>query len=197
MNMFMRVATLLVVATALCSCGSDVKESTNTSGVIDYYAIGDAATMSSPWGDGSASHRPAEAVKFTPTSYPFTIRSVTIYAKNNTGYPQLFNLYGYSDLTQETDLFAPVLQAIPETGTSYTAKTVSVPETTIAAGSFYIAVEWLTKPLDSVSGANSFYILTDGLLNYPQRSFMRFGDTWTDLGSMTNVTAGDFGIVVN
>lgn len=199
MNIFMSVATLVLVTTALCSCGNDAApQSTTASGVIDYYQIDHPATMSSPWGDGSSSHRPAEAVRFTPASYPFTIRSVTVYAKNNTGYPQSFNLYGYSDLEQESDLFAPVLnQTLPDTGSSYIAKTVSVPETTVSAGNFYIAVEWVAKPLSSESGANSFYILTDGQLDYPQANFIRFGNTWTSLASMTNVTAGDLGIVVN
>lgn len=191
------VMSLMIVG-CLCACGDSATFTGSTiGGTIGYYTTGQLATMSSPWGDGSSSHRPAMAVKFTPDSYPVNISSVTIYAKNNTGTDQNFNLYGYNNLSTEANIFNPMLnQIIPVTGSSYTAKTVNIPATTISGGSFYIVVEWVTKPLASLSGANSFFVITDSRLDYPDRNFMRFGDTWTSFESMTNVTAGDVGIVV-
>jgi len=119
--------------------------------------------------------------------------------KNNTGVDQSFNLYAYSDLTSESSLFAPLLnQVIPDTGTSYIAKTIKIPGTLISSGSFYIAVEWVTKPLDSLSGANSFFMLTDANPDYADRNFVRYDSTWYSYASMRNTGGrGDLGIVVN
>jgi hypothetical protein len=190
----------LIVATALTACGGGTSSDSNINGgIIGQYTVGQLATLSSPWGDGSAAHHPAEAVKFTPSSYPVTITSVTIYAKNNTGTDQLFNLYGYSDLASETGLFGPLTnQIIPDTGTSFIAKTVNIPRTTITSGDFYVAVEWVTKPLFSVLGTNSFFIITDNRLDFPASNFMRFsGTTWNSFASLRNNSAGDLGIIVN
>lgn len=191
-------AISLMIATGLCACGGGTSNSNTNNGTIGYYTIGQLATMSSPWGDGSSSHRPAMAVKFTPDSYPVNIISVTIYAKNSTGTDQFFNLHGYSDLSTEANIFNSVAnQSIPVTGSTHVVKTINVPATTISGGSFYIAIEWVTKPLSSLSGTNSFYLITDSQLDYPNRNFMRFGSTWTSFESMINVTAGDVGILVN
>ena len=168
------------------------------SGTISYFTAGQNGTNVSPWGDGSLSQRPAMAVKFTPASYPVTITSVTIYAKNNTGSDQMFNLYGFSELSTETAIFSPVQnQSIPDTGTSNLKKSISIPATTISSGSFYIAVEWVTRPLTSSSGANAFFLCTDSHLDYATTSFIRFvGTTWSSLES-TSATTGDLGILVN
>jgi hypothetical protein len=138
------------------------------------------------------------AVEFTPLSYPVTITSVTIYAVNNTGSDQYFNIYGYSDLLSETQIFDAVLHnSIPATDTSPQAITVNIPATTINSGSFYIAVGWVTKPLSSVSGANSFFLHTDSHMDYPNTSyFSTSSSTWSTLESISS-TAGDLGIVIN
>jgi hypothetical protein len=147
---------------------------------------------------GRSSDRPAMAVKFTPASYPLTIKSVTIYAINHTGTEQMFNLYGFSELSTETNIFSSVLdQSIPDTGSSsYYEKTIDIPETTISSGSFYIAVEWVTKPLSAVSGTNSFFLCTDSKLDYINTNFMRFESSWENYESI-NATGGDIGILVN
>ena len=138
------------------------------------------------------------AIKFSPLSYPVTITSVTIYAVNNTGSNQYFNIYGYSDLLAETQIFNAVLNnSIPDTGTSPLAITINIPATTITSGSFYIAVGWVTKPLASVSGANtSFYtqivtwiFLIQAILVHQAQP----GRHWKSVSS----TAGDLGLVVN
>lgn len=194
----LRVFSSLILATALTACGGGTSSDSNVSGIIGQYTVGQLSTLSSPWGDGSAAHQPAVAANFTPSSYPVTIKSVTIYAQNNTGTDQMFNLYGYSDLASGTELFGHLTnQIIPVTGTSYIAKTVNIPPTTITNGNFYIAVEWVTKPLSSVFGANSFYVITDNHLDYPTSNFMRFSATpWNSFASLRNTTAGDLGIVV-
>jgi len=76
------------------------------------------------------------------------------------------------------------------------AKNIKIPDTLISSGSFYVAVEWVTKPLDSLSGANSFFMLTDANMDYPDRNFIRYGSTWSSYPSR-NPGHGDFGIVVN
>jgi hypothetical protein len=199
-----RGVAILLAATALCSCGRGTESAGGSAATgIDYYIVGQSGTMTSPWGDGSSSHQPAVAVKFTPASYPVTIKSVTIYANNSTGSSQLFNVYGYPDLAAPTQSLQPLLfptvlnQSLPDKGSSYIAKTVAVPETTITTGSFYIAVEWGTKPLNSASGANSFFILSDSRIDYPRTNFIRFGTTWSAIESTPGVTSGDLGIVVN
>lgn len=192
------VVVLLIVAAGLCSCGGGSSSSLSYFGTISYYSIAENGTTTSPWGDGSASQRPAMAVKFTPDHYPMTLTSVTIYPANNTGTAQMFNLYGFSDLSTETQIFSPVLnQSIPDTGTLRAGKTVNVPPTTIISGSFYIAVEWVTKPLTSASGANTFFLRTDSHLDYINTNYVRFsGTTWSSLESK-NTTAGDLGIFAN
>jgi hypothetical protein len=196
----MRVVFCLMVATGLCACGGGGEEGRpiSKSGTIGYYSVGQAGGSSSPWGDGSSSHRPAMTVKFTPTFYPVTIKSVTIYARNNTGSDQMFNLYGFSELSTETDIFSPVLnQSIPDTGASCFGKTINMDATAISSGSFYMAVEWVTKPLSSDSGANSFFLCTDGHLDYTNTSFFRFtGTAWSSIESIS-ATSGDLGILVN
>ena len=156
-----------------CNKGGGSNDTSN-SGTIGYYTVGESGTHSSPWGDGSSSQQPAMAVKFTPSSYPLTIKSVTIYAINNTGADQMFNVYGFSDLFTETDIFTPVLnQSIPDTGSSSAyEETINIPATTISSGSFYIAVEWVTKPLSADSGANSFFLCTDSHLDYLNTNFI-------------------------
>lgn len=196
MKCIARIVMCLMVTAGICACGggdgaSDVR-------TLGYYTAGQNGTNVSPWGDGSSSANPAMAVKFTPAAYPLTVRSVTIYATNNTGSPQQFNLYGYSDLAAETPLFSPVPnQSLPYTGTSKTAVTVNIPDTVITSGSFYIAVEWVTKPLSSASGTNAFFLCTDSAPDYPGTSFIRFsGTSWESLES-ASATAGDLGIVVH
>ena len=180
-----------------CNNGGGSNDTSN-SGTIGYYTVGESGTHSSPWGDGSLSDRPAMAVKFTPSSYPLTIKSVTIYAINNTGVDQMFNVYGFSDLSTETDIFTPVLnQSIPDTGSSSAYEmTINIPATTISSGSFYIAVEWVTKPLSADSGANSFFLCTDSHLDYLNTNFIRFESTWDTYESIS-ATGGDIGILVN
>jgi len=199
MNMgILKVFICLTVAAGLCACGGGGNSNTSNNGTINKFTVGQNGINSSPWGDGSSSQRPAMAVKFTPASYPVTITSVTIYAKNNTGADQLFNLYGFSDLSTEAVIFTPALnQSIADTGTSNLGKTISIPATTISSGSFYIAVEWVTKPLSATSGANAFFLCTDGHLDYANTSFVRYsGTTWSSLESI-NTTSGDLGILVN
>jgi hypothetical protein len=199
--MKMRIAwavVCLIVMIGFYACGGGGSSNTPNSGTIRYYTVGESGTNSSPWGDASSSQRPAMAVKFTPTSYPLTITSITIYPRNNTGFDQMFNLYGFSELSTETEIFSSVQnQIIPDTGTSYIGKTINIPATTISSGSFYIAVEWVTKPLASASGTNSFFIRTDSHLDYTNTSYCRFtGTTWSSLESIS-ATAGDLGIFVN
>lgn len=196
---FARVVVFFLVATGLCACGEGGEVAgSRPSGSIRYYAVGQNGADSSPWGDGSAFQRPAMAVKFTPRSYPVTITSVTIYATNNTGSDQAFNLHGFNNLSTEARIFDPVMnQSLPVTGTSSTARTVNIPATTISSGSFYVAVEWVTKPLTSVSGANSFFLRTDSQLDLANTNFIRYsGTTWSTLESK-NAAAGDLGIFVN
>ncbi len=172
---------------------------TSISGTISYYTVGENGTRSSPWGDGSLTHRPAMAVKFTPTSYPITITSVDIYAVNNTDSDMLFNLYGFSEnLSVETEIFTPVRnQIISKNHTSCSKTTITIPATTISSGSFNIAVEWVTKPLSLVSGANSFFLCRDRTLKYRNRSFFRFsGTTWLNVENVSTAN-GDLGILVN
>ena len=167
--------------------------------VLGYYTVGENGISCSPWGDGSSNHRPAMAVKFTPPSYPITITSVTIYAKNNTGVSQAFNLYGFSDdLSAETEIFSSVQnQSIPNTGSLCLPTTISIPAMAISSGTFNIAVEWVTKPLASLSGSNSFFLCTDSTLNYTNTSFFRYtGSTWVPLESVS-VGGGDLGILIN
>lgn len=185
---------MIIMGLLACSKSND----TTSLSTMGYYTIGENGTYASPWGDGSASHRPAMAVKFTPSSYPVTIKSVTVYAINNTGSDLLFNVYGFSDLSAETDIFTPVTdQSIPDTGTSaYYEKTIDIPDTAISSGSFYIAVEWVTKPLGAVSGTNSFFLCTDSSLDYLNTNFIRFTSTWETYESVT-ATGGDIGIIVN
>jgi hypothetical protein len=180
-----------------CNKGGGSNDTSN-SGTIGYYTVGESGTHSSPWGDGSSSQQPAMAVKFTPSSYPLTIKSVTIYAINNTGADQMFNVYGFSDLSTETDIFTPVLnQSIPDTGSSSAyEETINIPATTISSGSFYIAVEWVTKPLSADSGTNSFFLCTDSHLDYLNTNFIRFESTWETYESIS-ATGGDIGILVN
>lgn len=180
-----------------CNKGGGSNDTSN-SGTIGYYTVGESGTHSSPWGDGFSSQQPAMAVKFTPSSYPLTIKSVTIYAINNTGADQMFNVYGLSDLFTETDIFTPVLnQSIPDTGSSSAyEETINIPATTISSGSFYIAVEWVTKPLSADSGANSFFLCTDSHLDYLNTNFIRFESTWETYESIS-ATGGDIGILVN
>jgi len=196
MKCIARIVMCLMVASGIGACGGG--DSASDVRTLGYYTAGQSGTSVSPWGDGSSSANPAMAVKFTPAAYPLTARSVTLYATNNTGSAQQFNLYGYSDLAAETPLFSPVLnQSVPYTGTSKTAVTVTISDTAITSGSFYIAVEWVTKPLSSVSGANAFFLCTDSTLDYPSTGFIRFsGTTWASLES-TSAIAGDPGIVVH
>jgi hypothetical protein len=198
MNMcIVRVVICLTIAVGLCACGGEGNSNTSNNGTINKFTINQNGINSSPWGDGSLSQRPAMAVKFTPASYPVTITSVTIYAKNNTGADQLFNLYGFSELSTEAVIFTPVQnQSIPDTGTSNWGKTISIPATIISSGSFYIAVEWVTKPLATTSGANAFFLCTDNHLDYANTSFVRYsGTNWSNLESI-NTTSGDLGILV-
>jgi hypothetical protein len=95
---------ILALTSGLCSCGGDGSGNTSNHGAIGYYTVGQSGTNCSPWGDGSSTDQPAMAVKFTPLSYPVTITSVTIYAVNNTGSNQYFNIYGYSDLLAEKQI---------------------------------------------------------------------------------------------
>jgi hypothetical protein len=195
---FLKALLLLSLATGLCACGSGENSSTSSHGTLGLFTAGQTGENSSPWGDGSVSQRPAMAVKFTAASYPVTITSVTIYAVNNTGSEQVFNVHGFSDLSTETEIFPSVQNNIlPDNGTSPQLKTISIPATTISSGSFYIAVEWMTKPLTSVSGANAFFLRTDSHLDFPSASYFRFsGTTWSTVESVS-ATAGDLGIVVN
>lgn len=195
---FANVMLCLLFVFGVCACGGGGNSNVSANGTISHIAVGQNGITTSPWGDGSLSQHPAMAVKFTPTTYPMTITSVTIYPKNNTGTDQKFNLYGFSDLASENQIFSPVLnQSIQDTGTSYTAKTISIPATTITSGSFYIAVEWVTKPLTSASGTNTFLLRTDGHLDFTNTSFVRYtGSIWSSLESV-NAMAGDLGIAVN
>ena len=63
-----RVLICLMVATGLSSCGGGGGDSSSVSnnGTMGYFTVGETGTLSSPWGDGSSSERPAMAVKFTP-----------------------------------------------------------------------------------------------------------------------------------
>jgi len=194
-----RIVLCVVLTTMLSACGGGGDDGdTSNSGTVGYFTVGEDGVRSSPWGSGNAFSRPAMAVKFTPTSYPVTITSVTIYPVNNTGMDQLFNLFGLSDLSAETDLFSPVLgQVIPDTGNSYFAKTIDIPPTTISSGSFYIAVEWVTKPLSAVSGANSFFLRTDSRLDHLDTNFMRSSAIWRSYESVSTKGGGDTGILVN
>jgi hypothetical protein len=188
----------LMVVAGLYACGGSGSNTTPNGGTISYYTVGESGTNSSPWGDGSLSATPAMAVKFTPVTYPLTITSVTIYVLNNTGSDQMFNLNGFSDLPTETEIFSPVQnQSIPNTGTSCLKETVNIPATTISSGSFYIAVEWITKPLSSSSGSNSFFLCTDSHLDYTNTNYWRFTGTTRETSESTSAKSGDFGIVVN
>jgi hypothetical protein len=198
---FAKTAICIMITMALFACSKGGSDNTSGGGTIGSYTVGENGTASSPWGDGSASQHPSTAVKFTPSSYPVTIKSVTIYAVNNTGMDQMFNLYGFSDLSAETDMFSPVLnQSIPDNGSTSCSssyeKTVTIPATTITSGSFYIAMEWVTKPLGSASGTNSFFLCTDSSLDYINTNFMRFETSWETYESLT-ATGGDMGIIVN
>lgn len=198
-TVFLRMAICFMSAIGLCACGGGEGSSTAANGTLGYYAVGESGTRSSPWGDASAVHKPAMAVKFTPSSYPVTITSVTIYAVNNTGADQLFNVYGFDEnLSTETTIFSTVTdQVLLNNGTSCFQKTVNIPATTISSGSFHIAIEWVTKPLTSVSGANAFFLCTDSALNHTNTSFFRYvGNTWVPLESIS-ATGGDLGILVN
>jgi hypothetical protein len=74
--------------------------------------------------------------------------------------------------------------------------TINIPATTISSGSFYIAVEWVTKPLSADSGNNSFFLCTDSHLDYLNTNFIRFESTWETFESIS-ATGGDIGILVN
>ena len=140
----------------------------------------------------------ARALQQDPGPDGISLREA-IYAANNTGADKMFNLYGFSeDLSAETEIFSTVQnRSIPDTGTSCLKKTIDIPATTISSGSFYIAVEWVTKPLSSVSGSNSFFLCTDSHLDYTNTNFIRFtGTTWSSTESIS-ATAGDLGILVN
>lgn len=193
----MRVVACFMLAFGLGACGGG-QGSDASSGTIRNFTVGQNGTFSSPWGDGTASQRPAMAVKITPPSYPVTLTSVTIYPNNNTGSDQGFTVRGFSDLTTETDLFPPVQNlTIPDTGTTYAAKTITIPPTTISSGSVYLVVEWVTKPLASASGTNTFSLRTDNQLDVSNASFIRFsGTTWSSLESVS-ASSGDLGIIAN
>ncbi len=199
------ISVIMVLLISLSSCGGGgggggggnsggATSSVPTNGTISNFTVGQNGTSTSPWGDGTASDQPAMAVQLTAPSYPVTLTSVTIYASNNTGSDQFFNLYGYSDLTTLTQIFSPMMnQAIPNTGTGHFAETIAIPPTTISSGSFYIVVEWVTKPLVAQSGHNAFFLQTDSHMDHPNTSFMRFTTTWEPLESVS-ATAGDLGI---
>ncbi|GFO66899.1 hypothetical protein GMLC_04780 [Geomonas limicola] len=188
----------LLLAFSLNACGGGQNGGSASSGTIRNFSVGQNGTFTSPWGDGSASLQPAMAVKLTPSFYPVTFTSVTIYPSNTTGSDQAFNVRGFSDLSAQTEMFPPVLnQAIPDTGGAYAAKTITIPPTTISSGSFYIAVEWVTKPLASASGSNAFFLRTDSHLDAGNASFVRYaGSTWSSLESIS-AGAGDLGILAN
>ena len=193
-----RIIVYITIMTGLCACGGAGSSNTSNSGTIGSYTVGQDGTVSSPWGDGSSTQRPAMAVKFTPTSYPVTISSVTIYARNNTGSEQKFNLYGFNELSTETELFNHVQnQSLSYAGTSNVVKSINIPATTISSGSFYIAVEWVTKPLTTAAGTNAFFLCTDSRLDYPNTNFIRlFGSTWASVESI-GAPIGDVGIISN
>jgi hypothetical protein len=172
---------------------------TTAAGTIGNYTADENGTKSSPWGDGSSAARPAMAVKFTPSSYPVTIKSVSVYVANNSGSDRTFNLYGFSEnLAAETKIFTPLQnQVVPETGNSCLERHIPIPETTITSGSFHIAVEWNTKPLSASSGNNSFFLCTDSHLDNFSTNFWRFtGTAWTGTEA-TAASSGDFGILAN
>jgi len=189
----------LLALLGFLGCGGGGSSNSSAGGAIGYYTAGESGIVSSPWGDGTLTHRPAMAVKFTPPFYPITITSVTIYTVNETGSDQTFNLYGFGEnLSMETEIFSPVLnQNIANSGISCVRKTVSIPSTTITSESFHIAVEWITKPLTTVSGSNSFFLCTDSTRNYANVNFFRFiGTTWVNSETIS-ATGGDIGISVN
>ena len=196
----MRGIVVLAVAFAVPACGSVNNDERVSTGNISYYTASDNTDTHnsgmSPLGDGSASHRPAAAVKFTLEFYPLTIKSVDIYLMNDTGSDQMFNIRGITgDLLSEIDLFNPVLNQTIEQTSICTKKTIVIPETVISTGSFYIAVQWITKPLISDIGNNSFRLCADSQNDHPNTNFVRI-NTWDTLEFVSN-RIGDLAISVN
>ncbi len=133
----------------------------------------------SPWMNAATDHAEI-AVRFTPTSYPATLKTVRVRISNVVaGKDVPFDLRGYADggaAPSDTELFTvspkPVAKDQLEDWLD-----VTVPDTLISSGSFWIGVTWDPAPLASNQGADSFFLRPDATLDAPDDHMVR-GDTW-------------------
>jgi hypothetical protein len=193
MNKYIRLSIILLFFLGIFFSGCTTKS--DTSYTLSYNN-GVMAGGTSPWGDGSDSHKPKLAVRFTPTSYPSTLEQVDIYLLNQSGQDQILDIHGYMDKNgipeESSSLFDVTGQTVKQTSEAGAWGNYEVPKTQITDDSFWIVIEWGTKPLKSEQGKNSFYIGFDNPLDYNDRNLrMATSDIgWVSFPSVS-ATMGD------
>ncbi len=187
---FFLIVVLLITSFFLSSCIDNSDDSPTNDVLTDtliYYDETQNTSWGNPWGDGTESHLPMLAVKFTPTSYPATLTKVEFFVVNATGSSKLFDLHGFSDgidgdPDETSEIFTSITeQTVPATSSGEWV-TVTLQNTIINSGSFWIAMEWKTKPLEAQSGQNSYYVGYDGSKEYQSRLRFLFTNdySWGD-----------------
>jgi hypothetical protein len=133
----------------------------------------------SPWVNAATDHSEI-AVRFTPSSYPATLKTVRLRIANTVaGTDVPFDLRGYADggtAPSDTVLFTVSPKPVAKDQLDDWLD-VAVPDTEISSGSFWIGVQWDPAPVASNQGADSFFLRPDVALDAPDDHVVR-GDSW-------------------
>jgi len=193
---FKIICCLIFFSILITGCATEKDTSTILSNNNGVFAGG-----TSPWGDGTDSHTPKLAVKFTPSSSLSSLEQVDIYLLNQSGQDQKLDIHGYKDkdgIPDESSSLLDVLgQTVKQTSEAGAWGNYKVPKTAITDDSFWIVIEWETKPLKSEQGKNSFFIGFDNPLDnndrnlrmaYSEKGWVNFPSVSENMGdAMVNV----------
>lgn len=148
----------------------------------------------SPWGNQSEIHQPKVGVVFDATKQFGTLDKIRVYLKNKSDKTQTFNLYVYrhnKDASIHDVLITKALNQKVKHNFNFVPITIDVPNVLINDETFFVVIEWNTKPDKSQKGNNSFKIATDGNLNYEGNFMCWINNEWKNSSELKK-RQGDF-----
>ncbi|MBK8996209.1 MAG: hypothetical protein IPM35_10755 [Myxococcales bacterium] len=159
------------------SAGSDAGKTTET---LAHHDGQPPVAAFSPWMQ-SATDRAEVAIRFTPPSYPTTLKSVRLYTENPSGADVPFDVRVYADDAGSPKTSEVLAAATPKPVASSSLDgwlDIDMPKTSLAAGSFWVAIQWDPAPLAADNGKTSFYTTCDSALDHPDAHVVYVTDKW-------------------